>query len=351
MSFASTSTVVAALSSSVAVACRRPPPARRSPASPSSTPSPCRSQHAVGRRVGEAVGPVVVRVRRVGDACRRVQRHVPCAGPRRRDDRPALTDRSGCRRRCRSPARRSSTSWLSSASVAVSSSATGASLTAVTVIVTVAVSPSQAAVVRRVGEAVRPVVVRRRRVGRPTAVARDRQRAVRRRRRAHRQAGVRRARQVVDVGVVRQHVDSSLAVSSLTVSRVVGRHRRVVHRRHRHRHRRDVRVSAAVVRLVGEAVRPVVVRPPACRSTIDRRARPPPCRAPRAPRRPSSPALSGTEVVDVGVVGQHVERRRQRVSSSVTVPAVVDRHRRVVHRVDRDRHRPSFESTVPSFAL
>src|SRR6185312_14974979 len=63
---------------------------------------------------------------------------------------------------------------------------------------------------------------------------------------------------VLGVRVVRQHGDDDRRL--LRRRRfVVGGHRRIVSRRHRQRDRRDVAVGRAVVGLVGEAVRAVVV--------------------------------------------------------------------------------------------
>ena len=156
---------------------------------------------------------MVVRRRRVGDRPVRVDR--------RRAVRAASLDRrspTACRRRgrCRWPGPRSLTA-VSSAVVAASSTATGPSLTRVTVTLTVAVARAAVAVADRVGEAVRAVVVRRRRVGdRPVRL--DRRRAVRGRASPRSPSACRRPRSVSFVRTVTLD------------RRVLGRRRRVVDR-------------------------------------------------------------------------------------------------------------------------
>ena len=135
-----------------------------------------RDRRAVARRVGEAVGPVEVRRRRVGEAAVRVQRHRR-RSPRSRPGSPSASCRH--RRPCRSPARAPLTA-VSSAVVAASLTATGASLTARDRDRHRRDVRDRRAVARRVGEAVRPVEVRRRRVG-EAAVRGQRHGPVRRR--------------------------------------------------------------------------------------------------------------------------------------------------------------------------
>ena len=122
-----------------------------------------RVEVAVVGPVGEAVGAVVVRRGRVGEASRRrASASVPWPG--RDDQRPSAGRR---RRRCRWPARRAprpSAACLRR-SCRCRRRPTGASLTGVTVIVTVATLRVDGAVVGLEGEAVGAVVVRRRRVG------------------------------------------------------------------------------------------------------------------------------------------------------------------------------------------
>ena len=106
-------------------------------------------------------GAVEVGVRRVGDRAVGVERH---GAVRRRGDR-GDGQRVAVRRRCRCPARRmSSTARVLGGGGRCRPPPPGASLTAVTVIVTVA-GVGQRAVADRVGEAVGAVVVGGRRVG------------------------------------------------------------------------------------------------------------------------------------------------------------------------------------------
>ena len=207
----------------------------------------------VGHRVGEAVRAAVVGRRGVGegavgidhhDAVRRIGGFAP--------------DVAAVAARCRRSLARLPLNGVSSTGAKLSATATGASLTGVTVSVTVAVLALPSAVGHRVGEAVRAAVVGRRGVG-EGAVGIDHHDAVRRIGGfAPDVAAVADRRVVARQGAAERRVlDRREAVRH--------RHRRVVGRRHGQRHGRRAGAAVSVGHRVGEAVRRRCSWPPGCR--------------------------------------------------------------------------------------
>ena len=187
----------------------------------------------------------------------------------------------------------------------------------------------EAAVVRLVGKAVGSVVVGGRRVG-EAAVGVQRQRAMRRT--GHQNGGDRCA---VDIAVVAEHARRGHRQRGVLRSgvAVVDCDRRIVHGVDRHRHCRDVRIESGVVRLVGETVRPVVVR----RGRVGEGAVG--VQRQRAVRRAAHQDRGQRVAVDVGVVSEHTGRRYRQPGVLVRAVAVIDRRRCAVHRVDGNTDR------------
>ena len=158
---------------------------------------------------------------------------------------------------------------------------------------------------------------------------------------AHQRGGDRRG---VDVRVVRKHPRGVDAEGRVLIRRVAVCHRdrRVVHRVDRQGNGDRVRVQLAVVRRIGERVRPVVI---GVRLVVERTVV---VQGQRPVRRAGNEDCGDGRRVDVGVVRQHT--RRGHVQGRVLIRRVTirNRHRSVVDRIDReiDRNGARVQLTV-----
>ena len=123
------------------------------------------------------------------------------------------------------------------------------------------------------------------------------------------------------------------------------RHWRVIHRRDGDRHRRDVRVQRAVIRLIREAVRPVVVRRRREGEAAVRVQRY------RAVPRADDDQRRQRIAIDIAIVRQHARRRDRQHRVFRRRVAVVGGHRGSLTAVTVMLTVAALESTVPSFAL